>query len=454
MVGAQYGANTREVTARVEAALEDLRPALEREGVTLHADLFRPANFIAIANGNVLQALGLGGILVVVVLFVFLYDWRTAVISALAIPLSLIAAVVALQALGESLNTMTLGGLAIAIGEVVDDAVIGVENVVRRLRENRRLGGPRPEARVVLDAILEVRTAVAYATIAVLLVFLPVLALSGIAGRLFGPLSLAYILAVVASLAVALTVTPALAMLLLTDRREADTRDPPVMRGRARRYARLLDADRPAPAPGSSPCGLLVTLAGRRRWCRSSARTFLPDLKEGHLILHMAAAPGTSLQESMRLGTRITAGLKAIPGIRAVASQIGRAEAGQDTAGTHYSEIHIDLEPGLDGAGQGAAEARHPRPDGGLPRRRLLAQDLPHRAHRGDRVGLHRAGGDQRLRQRPRRHRGGRPRHRPRARRGAGRGRHPAELARRACPRSMWACARTTCATGASRPSR
>ena len=356
MVGAQYGANTSAVTARVEAALEDLRPALEREGVILHADLFRPANFIAIANGNVLQALGLGGILVVVVLFAFLFDWRTAVISALAIPLSLIAAVVALQALGESLNTMTLGGLAIAIGEVVDDAVIGVENVVRRLRENRRLGGPRPEARVVLDAILEVRTAVAYATIAVLLVFLPVLALSGIAGRLFGPLSLAYILAVVASLAVALTVTPALAMLLLTGRREADTRDPPVMRAARRFYARLLTRIDRRPRWIMS-VGLLVTLLGAAL-VPFFGSTFLPDLKEGHLILHMAAAPGTSLQESMRLGTRLTVALKAIPGIRAVASQIGRAEAGQDTAGTHYSEVHIDLEPGLDGAGQGAAEAR------------------------------------------------------------------------------------------------
>ncbi|MBX9931088.1 MAG: efflux RND transporter permease subunit [Methylobacterium sp.] len=356
MVGAQYGANTREVAARVEAALAELRPALEREGVTLRPDLFKPSNFITVANANVLQALGLGGILVVIVLFVFLYDWRTCIISAVAIPLSLIAAVLALQAMGESLNTMTLGGLAIAIGEVVDDAVIGVENVVRRLRENRRLGLPREEGRVIIDAILEVRTAVAYATFAVLLVFLPVLALSGIAGRLFGPLSLAYILAVIASLAVALTVTPALAMLLLTGRKGAEARDPPMMRWSRGAYAwALAGIERVSLLVVAA--AILLTLAGAAL-VPGFGSTFLPDLKEGHLILHMAGAPGTSLQESMRLGTRITHDLKAIPGIRAVASQIGRAEAGQDTAGTHYSEIHIDLDPGLGGAEQKAVETR------------------------------------------------------------------------------------------------
>ncbi|WP_238297679.1 efflux RND transporter permease subunit, partial [Methylobacterium soli] len=356
MVGAQYGANTREVTARVEAALEDLRPALEREGVTLRPDLFRPANFIRVANDNVLQALALGGLLVIVVLFAFLYDWRTCVISAVAIPLSLIAAVLALQALGESLNTMTLGGLAIAIGEVVDDAVIGVENVVRRLRENRRLSQPRAEGRVVLDAILEVRTAVAYATFAVLLVFLPVLALSGVAGRLFGPLSLAYILAVIASLGVALTVTPALAMLLLTRQRQVESRDPPVMRWSQGIYGRLLTRINRYPRIVIAS-GVVLTLSGAAL-APLFGGTFLPDLKEGHLILHMAGAPGTSLQESERLGTLITAELLRIQGIRSVASQIGRAEAGQDTAGPHYSEIHIDLEPGLDGAGQKTVETQ------------------------------------------------------------------------------------------------
>ncbi|WP_233385332.1 efflux RND transporter permease subunit [Methylobacterium sp. C25] len=355
MVGAQVGANTLDVTEKVETALAELRPALERDGMTLRADLFRPANFVSVATENVVQALALGGALVVVVLFIFLLDWRTALISAVAIPLSLISAVLVLQLLGESLNTMTLGGLAIAIGEVVDDAVIGVENVVRRLRENRRSATPAKEPRVILDAILEVRVSVAYATFAVLLVFLPVIALTGVPGRLFGPLAIAYILAVLASLATALTVTPALSRLLLAGRKTLPTRDPPVMRGARAIYTRLLSRiDR---HPGIMITGaLLTTLAGAAA-VPFFGGAFLPDLKEGHLILHMAAAPGTSLQESLRLGSHITDGLRAVPGVRAVAQQIGRAEAGYDVGGPQDSEIHIDLQPGLDGVAQDRAQA-------------------------------------------------------------------------------------------------
>lgn len=355
VVGAQVGANTLEVTSRVEAALEELRLALERDGVSLRSDLFRPADFIATANASVLQAIALGGVLVVVVLFLFLFDWRTALISATAIPLSLIAAVLVLQALGESLNTMTLGGLAIAIGEVVDDAVIGVENVVRRLRENRRNGSPLSEARVVREAILEVRTSVAYATFAVLLVFLPVLALSGVAGKLFGPLATAYILAVVASLVVALTVTPALSMLLLAGRRNLPTRDPPVMRAARSGYAALLSRIEGHPRLVMA-FGLVAIVSGGA-FAPFFGGAFLPSLKEGHLILHMASAPGTSLEESVRLGGHIAKALRAVSGVRTVAQQVGRAEAGYDVAGTHSSEIHIDLTPGLDGARQEKAEA-------------------------------------------------------------------------------------------------
>ena len=222
----QYGADTVAVTKAVEAALGEMRPQLRAQGITLHTDLFRPANFIATALGNIRSSLLLGGALVIAVLFLFLFDLRVAAISCAAIPLSLLAATIILERLGATLNTMTLGGLAIAIGEVVDDAVIGVENIVRRLRENRRLVSPRSDARIVLDASLEVRSAVVYATFAVILVFLPIIALPGVAGRLFAPLGLAYILAVLASLAVALTVTPALAMALLAGR-EATSEDPP-----------------------------------------------------------------------------------------------------------------------------------------------------------------------------------------------------------------------------------
>lgn len=357
MVSQQYGANTREVTTRAEAALQELRPGLEADGVKLHADIFRPANFIDAATENVLTALLIGGALVVVVLFLFLFDWRTSIISCTAIPLSLIAAVLALQWIGETLNTMTLGGLAIAIGEVVDDAVIGVENVVRRLRENRRATVPRPEPRVVLDAFLEVRTAVAYATFAVLLVFFPVLALSGIAGRLFGPLGIAYIFAVIASLAVALTVTPALSMLLLVGRTGGHhLHEPPAVRWSRRYYQALLRRIGRFPKLVMTAAAA-VTIAGAAM-LPFFGGTFLPDLREGHLILHVSAIPGTSLDESLRIGKLMTDTLRRIPGVRRVAQHAGRAEAGIDTVGPHSSEFEVDLVPGLSGRAQSEADAR------------------------------------------------------------------------------------------------
>ncbi|MGX4803042.1 efflux RND transporter permease subunit [Bradyrhizobium guangdongense] len=357
MVSQQYGANTRDVTTRAEAALQELRSGLEADGVKLHADIFRPANFIDAATENVLDALLIGGALVVVVLVMFLSDWRTSIISCTAIPLSLIAAVLALQWMGETLNTMTLGGLAIAIGEVVDDAVIGVENVVRRLRENRRAAAPRAEARVVLDAFLEVRTAVAYATFAVLLVFFPVLTLSGIAGRLFGPLGIAYIFAVIASLAVALTVTPALSMLLLVGRSGGQRlHEPPVVRWSRRSYQALLRRIGRYPKLVMTAAAA-VTIAGIAM-LPFFGGTFLPDLREGHLILHVSAIPGTSLDESLRIGKLMTDALRQIPGVRRVAQHAGRAEAGIDTVGPHSSEFEVDLAPGLSGQAQSQAEAR------------------------------------------------------------------------------------------------
>ncbi len=357
MISQQYGANTRDVTTRVETALQELRPALEAERVELHADLFRPANFIDTATESVLHALLIGGALVIIVLFLFLFDWRTSVISCTAIPLSLLAAVLALQWIGESLNTMTLGGLAIAIGEVVDDAVIGVENVVRRLRENRRLAEPRAGARVVLDAILEVRTAVVYATFAVLLVFFPILALSGVAGRLFAPLGIAYIFAVLASLAVALTITPALSMLLLVGRvARNEEHEPPLVRWSRRHYEALLRRIGRFPKLIIATA-VLLTMAGAGM-LPFFGGTFLPDLREGHLILHVSAIPGTSLDESLRIGKLITDALRTVPGVRSVAQHAGRAEAGVDTVGPHYSEFEVDLHPGLSGEDQELTEKR------------------------------------------------------------------------------------------------
>ena len=349
----QYGANTLDVTKSVEAELRELKPALQNDGIVLHPDLFRPANFINIATGNVGDSLLIGGVLVVVVLFLFLFDLRTAAISCVAIPLSLLAATLVLEYLGVTFNTMTLGGLAISIGVVVDDAVIDIENIVRRLRENARAARPRPAARIVIDACLEVRSSVVYATLALILVVVPVMALPGIAGRLFGPLALAYTLAVLASLVVALTVTPALAMAFLPGR--IPKRDPPVMRWARAGYERLLRIIAREPQIAISAavlftilgCVLLPFLGG----------SFIPDLKEGHFIVHMAAVPGTSLDQSMRVGDLVTRALLRLPEVRSVAQWAGRAEQAADTTGPHYSEFEVDLKPGLSGEQTGQAQS-------------------------------------------------------------------------------------------------
>jgi CzcA family heavy metal efflux pump len=341
-VSAQYGANTLEVTENVEAALADLRPALAAQGITLHGELFRPANFIQTGIANVRSALLLGGVLVVVVLFLFLFNLRTAAISCMAIPLSLLAAVVVLTHLGANLNTMVLGGLAIAIGEVVDDAVIDVENIFRRLRANRRRPKPRPVFDVVLDASIEVRSAVVYATLAVTLVFVPILTMSGVAGRLFGPLGIAYILAVLASLLVALTVTPALSLLLL-GRGLVTEREPPLVEWLSGRYVSVLRRIERRPRGVLAGLALLTGLGLAA--VPTFGAAFLPELREGHFIVHMFTAPGTSLDESLRLGQSVTAELRRLPFVRAVAQRVGRAELSEDTWGTHYSEVDVDLTP-------------------------------------------------------------------------------------------------------------
>jgi CzcA family heavy metal efflux pump len=341
VIDSAYGANALEVTRGLDAALADLGPSLEAQGVTVHADVFRSADSIDIALHNVRQSLLVGSALVIVVLFLFLYNLRTAAISCIAIPLSLLAAVIALDIMGMSLNMMTLGGLSIAIGEVVDDAVIDVENIYRRLRENRTLSHPRSAARVALHASVEVRSAVVYATFAVLLVFVPVLSMSGLAGRLFYPLGLAYIWAILASLIVALTVTPALCILLLG---EADLapQEPPAVHWLKRGYRRVLLEIEKAPRLLMAAVTLLVALGIASLFFLS--QSFLPELREGDVTVHMTSVPGTSLQESMRMGGRITAALLKIPSVKNVAQRAGRAELGTDTLGTHESEIDVNMQ--------------------------------------------------------------------------------------------------------------
>ncbi len=342
MVSAQYGANTLQVSQRIEEALKELRSVLSAQGVVLHADLFRPATFIETAISNVRSSLLVGALLVVVVLFLFLFNFRTAAISCTAIPLSLLAAVAVLEYLGFSLNTMTLGGLAIAIGEVVDDAVIDVENILRRLRENHHKENPQPIFQVVLDASIEVRSAVVYATFAVALIFIPILTMSGLAGRLFAPLGVAYIFAILASLLVALTVTPALCLVLL-GRRGLPEQEPPVVRWLKARYrALLLQVERSARAVIGGVA--LFTVAGLATLPFFGGQ-FLPELSEGHFIVHMSAVPGTSLQESLRLGRQVTMELLKIPYVRSVAQRVGRAERADDILGTQDSEFEVDLKP-------------------------------------------------------------------------------------------------------------
>jgi len=342
VLSSQFGENTEEVTEAVERALDEMAPAFASERITLHPALFRPASFVQTAIDNVMQSLLLGGVLVAVVLFVFLFDLRTAFISLTAIPLSLLGAVIVLDRLGLTLNTLTLGGLAIAIGEVVDDAIIDVENIFRRLRENRARDAPRPAFEVVLEASLEVRSAVVYATFVVALVFVPVLTLSGLQGRLFAPLGIAYILAVLASLVVAMTVTPALSLALLA-RGLGDGAEPRFILALKRQYRRFLGGltGRPALVLGAT----LALCLGAVATLPFFGGSFLPDLREGHFIVHMSAVPGTSLRESLRIGAAVAEDLLRSPHIRSVAQQIGRAEKADDTWGTNYTEIHVDLRP-------------------------------------------------------------------------------------------------------------
>ena len=342
VVSSQYGANTLEVTRAVEAALEEMEPAARSLEITIHPKLFRPANFVETAIGNIRSSLLIGAILVTIVLFFFLADVRTALISMMAIPLSLLGAIIVLNRFGVSLNTLTLGGLAIAIGEVVDDAIIDVENILRRLRENHLRPDPRPVFQVVFDASLEVRSAVVYATFVVALVFLPVITMSGIQGRLFAPLGIAYILAILASLLVALTITPALCLVLLPKRARVDHTPSYVARFK-RRYRQALERISKHPRAVLTTVAALCLIALAMLPFFGGA--FLPELREGHFIVHMSAVPGTSLEQSLAVGREVTKELDKNPHIRSIAQRAGRAEQADDTWGTHYSEINVDLVP-------------------------------------------------------------------------------------------------------------
>ncbi len=335
----QPWASTLTVSAAVDSALEELRTALPAD-VQLNRDIFRQADFIERSIENIQEAMLQGGALVVLVLAIFLFSWRTGLISLTAIPLSLLAGVLVLLHTGATINTMTLGGLAIAIGEVVDDAIIDVENVLRRLRENRLKADPSPVLSVIYHASKEVRGSMVYATFIVALVFLPVFSLSGLAGRIFAPLGFAYIIAILASLLVAITVTPALCYFLLP-RIASSSHDTATVRTLKRGYAALLGPV--LNRPGIVIVCACVLLAGAAVGTQFLGGEFLPEFNEGNLIIHMTGLPGTSLQESIRVGTLVQKKLHQVPEVVKTAQQAGRAELGEDPLGPNFSELDVKL---------------------------------------------------------------------------------------------------------------
>lgn len=339
-VQGQLGANTHAMTQDIEKALREIRPTLQTEGIELHKGLFRPANFIDTAIEGVRADILIGSVLVITVLFLFLFNVRTAFISATAIPLSLLTAIIVLYHFGMGLNIMVLGGLAIALGEVVDDAIIDAENIFRRLRENRLLAQPLPVYRIVYDASMEVRKSVVYATFIVAMVFLPLLTLSGVGGKLFAPLGIAYIAAILASLVVALTLTPALCYLMLGNA-TLDEEDSPIIRTIKAKYVNLL---RKIETHYKMVIGVsFILIALGLGVLPLFKNQFIPSLHEGHYIMHMTSVPGTSEQESLRVGKKVYEAIKEIEGVKSVAQWVGRAQNGADTFGTHYSEFEIEI---------------------------------------------------------------------------------------------------------------
>ncbi|PYQ28497.1 MAG: CusA/CzcA family heavy metal efflux RND transporter [Acidobacteria bacterium] len=337
----QYGANTIETTDAVDAALAELHPMLKHSGVALDATLFRASKFIETATHNIRVSLILGGILVIVVLFLFLGHFRSAIISCSAIPLSLLVAVTVLQQFGYTLNTMTLGGLAIAIGEVVDDAVIGIENILRRLRERGTGLTLHERLSVILYASVEVRSAVIYATFAVIAVFFPILTMSGLSGKLFAPMGVAYIAAILASLVVAISVTPALALILSRGHDAMEQPRPMIVKLREHYESLLERMERRRVIV--MIVAVILTVAGLAAVFFLPTQ-FLPELREAHYLAHFELMPGTSIQESSRIGDIATKKLLELPYVRTVAQRVGRAEA-DDVFGPQSSEIEIDLKP-------------------------------------------------------------------------------------------------------------
>jgi CzcA family heavy metal efflux pump len=338
----QPAADTVRLTRDIEAALTELKPGLPPD-VAEPRVLFRQADFIESSIGNVAGALRDGAIMVAIVLFAFLLSLRTTFISLVAIPLSLAVTALVFHLLGQSINVMTLGGLAIAIGELVDDAVVGVENIVRRLKQNRSLPQPRPVSDVIRDATVEVRSGIVYATAIVVLVFIPLFALPGIEGRLFAPLGVAYITSILASLLVSMTVTPALCYYLLPRMKRLHRGDSPLVARLKAWDARLLAWSFPRAKALLSIAAIGAGLAAAS--VPFFPRMFLPPFNEGSLVLSLMFNPGTSLAEANRMGAVAERLIAKVPEVRHVGRRTGRAELDEHAEGVHSAEIDVDLKP-------------------------------------------------------------------------------------------------------------
>ena len=338
--------NTLEVTRGVEAALQEMRPGLP--GMEIDSTIFRPATFVEAAIGNLSRALLLGSLLVILILVLFLYDWRAAVISAVAIPLSLLAAGFVLYLRATTINTMILAGLVISVGVVVDDAIIDVENIVRRLRLHRLQNGDRSLAatsRIVLGSSLEVRSAIVYATLIDVVAVAPVFFMEGLTGAFFRPLALAYALAVLASMAVALTVTPALSLMLL-HRAPLERRQSPLVRWLQRGYRAILG--RTIRSPRRAMATVVVAALLGLAVLPSLGQSLLPDFKERDFLMHWVTAPGTSHPEEVRITTQASRELRAIPGVRNFGAHIGQALLADEVVGIDFGENWISVDPEVD----------------------------------------------------------------------------------------------------------
>ena len=348
-VQGQLNADSYKLTQELENSLKLIEPLLKNQKIEIIPDLFKPSNFIDASIKGLRVDIIIGAFFVISILYLFLFNFKTAFISAVAIPLSLLSAISVMSYFNFGLNVMVISGLAIALGEVVDDAIIDVENIFRRMRQNKLKKQPLPLYQVVFNSSMEVRKSVVFATVIIVLVFLPLLSLSGVAGKLFGPLAIAYISSITASLFVALTITPALCYLMI-GYSDIKTEDSPVVKFLKNKYEIILS--RIEKKSKLIILSSLFVIAIGLSFLPFLKTQFIPPLHEGHFIMHMTSFPGTSEQESIRVGNLVTKKLEKIEGIKSIAQWVGRSPLGADTFGTHYSEFEIELDEGLGGPEQ------------------------------------------------------------------------------------------------------